>query len=276
VTPGRPGPGGTGVAHPLADRDPGTQGRERGATDPLGDGACWVAMESEVLPALTDLALGLVTVWLAVLARTAGVGRYWQRMLWWAATAALAGAIHHGFVTRSDRWAGPSWAVISAMIVVAISYALAASVQDVLGPGRGRVFWVLRTASLVAYGTLAAFGHYGIATIVACEGVTMVCVLALWVIAVVHGLPGAQAMMIALAANVVAGVTRALPAGLTEIVGLDPISLYHVAQVPALVMLYLALVRRVSLTSDAGRDRSTAPIEARYRVSKAVTRRHTS
>jgi hypothetical protein len=233
-----------------------------------------MAMESEVLPALTDLGLGLVAAWLAVLARTAGVGRYWRRMLWWAATAALAGAIHHGFVVRSDRWAGPSWAVISAMIVIAISYALAASVQDVLGPGRGRVFWVLRTASLVTYGVLAAFGHYGIATIVACEGVTMVCVLVLWFIAFVQGLPGARAMMIALAANVVAGVTRALPADLTEFVGLDPISLYHLAQIPALVMLYVALVRRVSLTS--GGDRSTAPIEVHERVPRAITRRHTS
>jgi Family of unknown function (DUF6962) len=205
-------------------------------------------MLAEPLPSLTDLALGLVAVAAALRAGPAGVGRYWRRMLWWAAAAALSGAVHHAFVAGS-RWAGPSWAVISAMVVVTISYALAASVEDVLGPGRGRLFWVLRMGSLVAYATLAAFGHYGIATIVACEGVTMTSVLALWVIAVRRGLPGAPGMMVALAANLVAGISRALPAALTELVGLDPISLYHLAQIPAMLMLYVALVRRARLAA---------------------------
>ena len=70
----------------------------------------------------------------------AGRPRYWRLTFWWAG-AALAGAVHHGVVTYSDTWSGPSWAVISMMVVVAVSYLLAASVVEVLGPGRGRVFW---------------------------------------------------------------------------------------------------------------------------------------
>jgi Family of unknown function (DUF6962) len=201
-------------------------------------------MLSEPAPSLTDLVLGVVTLALAIRASTANVDRYWRTMLWWAASAALAGAAHHGFVTQSERWAGPSWAVISAMVVITISYALAASVQDVLGPGRGRVFWALRMASLVAYAVLAAFGHYGIGTILACEGVTMACVLTLWAVALARGLPGAGMMVFALGASVVAGCTRALSPEMTDVVGLDPTSLYHVAQVPAIVLLYVALTHR--------------------------------
>jgi hypothetical protein len=213
---------------------------------------------SEPWPSLTDLALGLVAVWLARRAAGTGISKQWRTMLWWAAIAALAGAVHHAFVTWSDRWTGPSWAVISAMVVLTISYALAATVRDVLGPGRRRVFWVLRMGSLLAYGVLALLGHYGVATIVACEGVTMACVLGLWTLALVRGYPGAPAMMVALAANVLAGITRALPSGVTELIGLDPVSVYHLAQIPPMVMLYVALVERARLVAAAPAVEATA------------------
>src|SRR5262245_63412068 len=93
---------------------------------------------SEPASSLTDLALGVVTIALALrLQRTPGVHRYWRLTFWWAGAAALAGAVHHGVVTYSDTWAGPSWAVISTMVVVTVSYLLAATVVEVLGPGRG-------------------------------------------------------------------------------------------------------------------------------------------
>jgi hypothetical protein len=205
------------------------------------------AMLSEPLPALTDLALGLVALLFALRGGTAGVSRTWRRMFWWAAIAALAGAVHHAFITFSDAATGPSWAVISAMVVVTISYALAATVEDVLGPGRGRIFWALRMASLVAYAVLAAFGYYGVSTIVACEGVTMASVIVLWVLAFRRGLPGSGPMLVALAANVFAGITRAMPGSVTELVGLDPVSLYHLAQIPPMALLYVAIIERSTI-----------------------------
>jgi hypothetical protein len=196
---------------------------------------------SEPAPALTDLALGVVTLVLAVAMRPVDVNRYWKRTLWWAAAAALAGAVHHGFVTYSDTWAGPSWAVISGMVVVTISFTLAATVYDVVGPGRQRVFWVLRSLSLAAYAALALTGHYGVGAILACEGVTMVAILALWGVAFSRRHPRAPAMVLALGASVVAGCARALPADATDVVGLDPTSVYHLAQIPAMVLLFMAL-----------------------------------
>ncbi len=211
-------------------------------------------MLSEPAPALTDLALGVVTLILAVALRTADVNRYWRRTMWWAAAAALAGAVHHGFVTYSDTWAGPSWAVISGMVVVTISFTLAATVHDVVGPGRQRVFWVLRSLSLAAYGALAVTGHYGVGAILACEGVTMVAILALWGIALHRRHPRAPAMIVALVASVVAGCMRALPADVANVVGLDATSLYHVAQIPAMVLLFTALAGVPSPAVLGGRE----------------------
>jgi hypothetical protein len=45
-----------------------------------------------------------------------------------------------------------------------------------------------------------------------------------------------------LAASIVAGCTRALPADVTGVTGLDPTSLYHVVQIPAMLLLFAALV----------------------------------
>jgi hypothetical protein len=205
---------------------------------------------SQPAASLTDLALGLITLTLALGARGAGVHRSWQRMLSWAAAAALAGAVHHGFVTYSHTWAGRSWAVISGMVVITVSYTLAGTVHDVLGPDRGRVFWVLRSLSLGAYAVLAALGHYGIGTILICEGVTMAIILALWGVALKARLPRAPAMVTALVASTLAGCCRALPRDVTELVNLDPTSLYHLVQIPGMVLLYRALVPAVQPSRD--------------------------
>lgn len=201
-------------------------------------------MLSEPASSLTDLALGLVAVALAVrLGPAREIDGLWRAFFWWVGAAALGGAVHHGVITHSDRWAGPSWTLLSCVVVVGISYLLAASVREVLGPGRGRVFWLLRSGSLVAYGALALAGRAGIEAILACEGVTMLAIVGLWVHGARERHPLAVPVLIALLASGAAGAVRAAPAEATGLVGLDPTSLYHLAQVPGLVMLYLALTR---------------------------------
>jgi hypothetical protein len=198
---------------------------------------------SEPAQSLTDLALGLVVIALAVmLQRTPGVHRYWRLTFWWAGAAALAGAVHHGVVTYSDTWAGPSWAVISSMVVVAVSYLLAATVEEVLGPGHARAFWILRSAGLIAYVGLAIAGHAGVNSILACEGITMIAILTLWGKALREHHPLAIPVIIAILASGAAAGFRALPPAVSEFFGLDPTSLYHLAQIPGMVLLYHALV----------------------------------
>src|SRR5680860_121802 len=159
-------------------------------------------MLCEPAPSITDLVLGLAAVGLAAwLPRNAAISRHWRPLFWWTGAAALAGAAHHGAVTCSERWAGPSWAVVSVMVVVAISYLLAATVDEVLGPGRGRVFWVLRSAGLVAYAELAVSGRAGVGSILLADGLTMIAVLALWAHAARLRLPLAWPVIAALLAS---------------------------------------------------------------------------
>ena len=128
------------------------------------------------------------------------------------------------------------------MVVVGISYLLAASVVEVLGPGRGRVFWVLRSLGLIAYAALAIAGYAGVNSMLACEGITMLAILALWGRALHDHHPLAVPVIVAILASGAAAGVRALPSDVTELVGLDPTSLYHLAQIPGLVLLYHALV----------------------------------
>jgi len=169
--------------------------------------------------------------------------------------------VHHGVVTCSDTWAGPSWAVISGMVVLAVSYLLAATVEEVLGPGRGGVFWLLRSGGLVAYAVLALTGRAGIGAILLCEGLTMIAILALWGYAAHRGNPLAWPVITALAVSGLAAVARALPSGTTELVGLDPTSLYHLAQIPGLVLLAWAVLAHAP-TTEARRSYPAPDVSA--------------
>ena len=232
-------------------------------------------MLSEPASALTDLLLGAVSVVLAIRLgrRVHAAGRadsrgdaaleggrrssalderphpvritpHWRRMFWWTASAALAGAVHHGFVTQSERWSDRSWLVVTFLVVVAISYLLAASVDEVLGPGHATAFWALRSGSLLAYLLVAFTLGASIQAILLCEGVTMLAVLALWGIGIRRSHPRARAVAVAILASIGAAVVRALPPDLVAPTGLDPTSLYHLVQIPGLVLLYRATAVR--------------------------------
>ncbi|MGH3244526.1 MAG: DUF6962 family protein [Spirillospora sp.] len=199
-------------------------------------------MLAEPAPALSDLALGLVVVALAArLGRSSTAHRHWRTSFWWAGMAALAGFVHHGFVKYSDRWEEPSWAIISAMVVIAVSYLLAATVAEVLGPRHHKTFWMLRSVGIVAYACLAVTGHAGVTALLACESLTMVSILILWGVAARRRNPMAGPMIVALAASGAAAGTKALDPDVTERVALDPTSVYHLAQIAGMVLLYLAV-----------------------------------
>jgi hypothetical protein len=192
---------------------------------------------AEPAQSLTDLLLGVVTVVFALrLSRS-----HWRTAFWWFGVAALAGAVHHGVIARWPHAADVSWTLISVLVVVAVSYLLAATVAEVLGPGRRRAFWLLRSIGLLAYLVMAAAGHAGIATILACEGLTMISVLALWGWAAARGHPLARPVLIAIVASGAAAGLKALSPALFRPVGLDPTSAYHLAQIAGMALLYVAL-----------------------------------
>lgn len=208
---------------------------------------------AQPVQSLTDLALGIVVVTLAVqLRRAPAIHRHWLASFWWAGIAALAGAVHHGVVVRWARPAEISWAAISVIVVVAVSYLLAATVHEVLGPGRARVFWVLRSLGLVAYLSAAVTGHAGVTAMLTCESLTMLSVLGLWGWAALHDHPLARPVLIAVLASGAAAGTKVISPDVTGRVGLDPTSAYHLAQIVGMVLLYRAVSRRaVDVAAEA-------------------------
>jgi hypothetical protein len=209
---------------------------------------------------LTDLALGLVVLALAVqLRRSPAVPRYWLAPFWWTGIAAVAGAVHHAVAVRWTRVAEISWAVISVLVVVAVSYLLAATVREVLGPGRARVFWLLRSVGLVAYVGAAVTGHAGVTAMLSCESLTMLSVLGLWFHAALHDHPLARPVLAAVIASGAAALTKVIPPEVTGRVGLDPTSAYHLAQIVGMALLYRAVIHRAAgETEEARADQALA------------------
>jgi hypothetical protein len=197
---------------------------------------------TEPLPALTDLALGLVTVALALqLRRSPGTQRHWRTAFWWFGIAALAGALHHAVLVRSDEAAQVSWTLISMVVVVAVSFVLAATVADVLGPGHRRQFWVLRSVGLIAYAVVALSGHAGIAGIMACEGLTMACVVGLWAWAAWRQHPRGIPVLAAIVASGAAASVKALDSVPVGPVRLDSTSAYHLLQIAGTLLVFVAV-----------------------------------
>jgi len=193
------------------------------------------------VPALTDLALGLVTLCLVRrLPRGGEVSRHWHAAFAWAAGTALAGAAYHGVLVGIPRVNTLSWAVTSIMVVVVVSYLLAASVVQVLGRRRAVVFWLLRSVGLVAYVILAATGHASITAIVWCESLTMTSVLGLWIWAWRRHHPMGRPMLVAIGVSIAAAMLRLVP-GAAALAGLDPDSGYHLGQIAGMVLLYHAI-----------------------------------
>jgi hypothetical protein len=194
------------------------------------------------MASLTDLLLGLVALALfRRLPRDADASRYWRAMFAWVGAAGLGGAVHHAVLVGHPAVGRVAWAVLSTMVVVIVSYLLAATVVEVLGRARAVVFWPLRMISLLAYVGLAVTGRAGIGAIVACEGVTMACVLGLWVWAFARHHPAARPMLVAIAASIGAAVFRLVP-GISALVGLDSNAAYHLGQTVGMVLLARAVV----------------------------------
>jgi hypothetical protein len=193
------------------------------------------------MPSLTDLALGLVTVYLVWrLPRGGEVLKHWRAAFAWAAGTALAGAVYHGVFVGIPQVNAVTWAVVSMMVVVVVSYLLAASVVQVLGGSRAVVFWLLRSVGLVAYAIVAAAGHASITAIMWCESLTIASVVGLWIWAWLRHHPMARPMLVAIGVTIAAAMLRLVP-GAAALMGLDPDSGYHLGQIVGMVLLYHAI-----------------------------------
>jgi len=217
---------------------------------------------SEVAAGVTDLLLGAVLVGCAMRLRSApGVHRYWVLMFSLSAAGAFAGTVHHLVFHGSPVGADLRWVVVGVLVAVAISYLLAATATELLGPGTARLFIGLRVGGLVAYLvviTTTGVGRTG--PLVLSESVTMATIVGLWLYGHHVGHPRARRLLMAIAVSALSSVAIALPAGgeLYDRTGLDGRSLQHLAQIPGVLLLCQALV--VPLPAPAEGRSSTPPL----------------
>lgn len=218
------------------------------------------AIGHELDASVTDLILGTVAVGLALRLRgRPGVVRQWAMTLWAAGAAALAGALHHGPLRGAGAADRGSWVAVGLLLVLMLALLLAASVAEVLGPGRRRALALVPPAGLLVYLAAAVAGSAGLAVILVCESLTMAAVLAVWTIGVRRRHPMARTMMVAILSSALAGVAFALPESATAPLGLDPASLSHLAMIPGLALMTLAVERGRLAGRPAPRTRGGAP-----------------
>ena len=193
------------------------------------------------MASLTDLALGLVTLYLLRrLPRDRDASRYWRAMFLWAAVTALLGAVYHGVLVGSPGTNRIIWAVMSSMVVAVMSFLLAASVLEILGRSRAVVFWPLRLIGLIAYAVFAITGHASIDAIMWCESLTMASVIGLWTWATLRRHPLGRPMLVAIGVSIAAALFRLVP-GAAALIALDPDSAYHLGQIVGMLLLFRAV-----------------------------------
>ncbi|MGP4030134.1 DUF6962 family protein [Actinomadura sp. 3N407] len=190
------------------------------------------------MEATTNLILALVTFACAVaLLRVRGVLRAWHMTFWFAGGSALAGAVYHGLF-HTDA----AWIVVGVLVVLAISYLLIGSAQEILSPRGVRIVVAVRAVGVAAYAVAIVLGRTGLVALVVAESATMACVLGLWIYAAAIRHHMAKGMILALLAHGLAGVAFVLPDSVTARTGLNPTSLSHLALIPGILVLYAAIV----------------------------------
>lgn len=206
----------------------------------------------EPASSLTDIALGVLALFAAArLAARESTDSHWQWFFVWIGIAGIWGGFHHGFIVAHETTAAISWSVISLLVAVAISYLLLASVNSVLGKGRGQGFLIIRAISLVAFLLFVVSGNATVTTLVLTEGVAMAIVVGLWVHAWQKGQPGSGLVLAAIFLSLLAAGFKVSSAQFT--LGgweFDPNSIYHVAQMPGICLMFMAIQRRADAAEE--------------------------
>ncbi|MCH8296764.1 MAG: hypothetical protein IH873_01725 [Chloroflexi bacterium] len=206
----------------------------------------------EPASSLTDFALGILALMAAGrLSSRVTADSNWRWFFAWIGIAGLWGGFHHGFIIGHETLAAISWSAIILLVAVAISYLLAASVNSVLGKGRGHPLLVVRFISLAVFSLLVVSGNATVITLILTEGLAMALVIALWVHAWQKEQPGVGLVLAAIMVSMLAAALKASSVqfnlGGWEF---DPNSLYHVAQMPGLLLLLIAIRRRADAMGE--------------------------
>lgn len=206
----------------------------------------------EPASSLTDFALGILALFAASRLGARGSNdSHWRWFFVWVGIAGIWGGFHHGFVAAHETAAAVSWSAISLLVAVAISYLLVASVNSVLGKGRGQPLLIIRGISLAVFFSLVISGNATVTTLLLTEGVAMAIVIGLWVRAWQQEQPGAGLVLAAIFLSLLAAALKV--SGVQFTLGgweFDPNSIYHVAQMPGICLMLLAIRRRADAVEE--------------------------
>ncbi len=214
---------------------------------------------NQLVAGMTDLVFGLVMSGCAISVRRAQqyrvAHRYWEATYWLGAASAFLGVTHHLVFAHPQRAADLSWIAVGIALCLSLSALLAATAVETLSASTARTVIRIRSAGLVGYAIFAATGRGNLGALLACESITMLAVIALWVIGVRDGHPQAPRVLAAMV--IMAAATLAFtPPGLTlgNWLHLDPGSFEHLLQIPGMMLLARGLVQDL----PAGRVRRAA------------------
>lgn len=193
---------------------------------------------TEAAGALTDLALGAAAAAITRrLRRSPAAGPLWRATFALTAGASLLGAAHHGLLTRRHPGlAVITWRVIAATVAAALAALLLATVRQTLGPRATLAVFPLAAAGPAAYLASLRRGGGDLDGMVRLQAAAMSVVVLAWLQAAARGRPGGRIGVAAIATSAAAAGLRARPPAAAVRHGLGGDALYHVAQIPGLVL----------------------------------------
>jgi hypothetical protein len=203
---------------------------------------------NQLVAGMTDLVFGLVMSGCAIGVRRAQQfrvrHRYWEATYWLGAASAFIGVTHHLVFAHPQLAADLSWIAVGVALCLSLSALLAATAVETLSPQSARTVIRIRSVGLVGYAIFAATGRGNLGALLACESITMLAVIALWVVGARDGHPQAPRVLVGMV--LMAAATLAFtPPGLAlgDLLRLDPGSFEHLLQVPGMMLLARGLVQ---------------------------------
>lgn len=195
---------------------------------------------------LIDIPFGAVLLGCALWLRTVpGVHHYWVLTTGFGGVSALLGAAYHLVLQDPDWLATTSWVVTAVLLIIALSYMLAASAMDVLGPEPTRIVLVVRTVGLAAYLVAVCFGYTGTGPLVTCEALTMAGIVGMWCYAAYTGHPRGRPMVTGILVSALSSACFIVPADTWAEIDLTAGAVSHLVQIPGFILISRAAATKL-------------------------------
>jgi hypothetical protein len=215
---------------------------------------------------MTDLALAVVAGVIAgrLLSGDRPVERAWAYPCLSIAVGAGLGTIYHGWL-KGGMYGGATWGLITITLAATMTLLLEATLASVYGAGRRWGWLTIEVATFAAVVVAVLSGHPGLGWFGLFEAPVMAAIVALWGKALRTRLPGSGWIVAAMALSGAAAIFKSGVVSFQLGWDWDANSLYHLAQLPGLVVLYFGVQRLRPAASLEGAVAVSEPRQGRLR-----------